>query len=563
MSAELSGSSYRELLNALPGLYLILTPMFEIVGATDAYLAATMTTREGVLGRNLFEVFPDNPDDAAADGEHNLRASLERVRRELVADTMAVQKYDIRRPDSEGGGFEIRYWSPINTPVLDGSGELSLIVHRVEDVTEFVRLQEVQEEGQVVTSEYRERTIAMQSEIVQRSHELHLANTALRSAAGEKDQFLSRMSHELRTPLNAISGFAQLLNLEELTQGQRESVAQILKASTLLLALINEILDISRISSGQLSLSLEPVSAGEVVVEAIDLVTPMANGRSVSLQHHLSDEWLVTADRQRLKQVFLNLLTNAVKYNQAGGSVTIEASDIGSQRCRVAVTDTGVGIADDRLHRLFEPFDRLGAEQSEVDGTGLGLALTKGLVEAMGGQIGVTTTEGVGSTFYVDLARCESEAQPDGDDVRLKVVRRSPVRPSRDPLHQILLYIEDNLSNIRLVERIVDAYDGTDLISAMQGRRGLELAQQHQPALILLDYNLPDISGEDVLRELRADLSTKDIPVIVMSADATPSTIRRVFEAGANEYVSKPIDVENLFTMLDGLLLDDDVEQEG
>jgi signal transduction histidine kinase len=263
---------FRSLFESAPGCYLVLDPELVIVAVSDAYLHATMTRREDILGRGLFEVFPDNPDDPDATGVGNLRASLDRVRHGRVSDTMAVQKYDIRRPEAEGGGFEIRYWSPLNTPVLRADGDLAYIIHRVEDVTEFVRLQE---RG----TEQQQRNARMEAEILQRSKELQAANRQLRAADAAKSEFLSRMSHELRTPLNAILGFGQLLQLDELSDQQHDSLDHILSGARHLLALINEVLDIAAIEAGGLQVSLEPVAAAEAVM----LMRPLADQHGIVL----------------------------------------------------------------------------------------------------------------------------------------------------------------------------------------------------------------------------------------------------------------------------------------
>ncbi len=537
---------FQRLFEAVPGLYLVLDPELRIVAVTDAYARATMVEREDIVGRGLFEVFPDNPDDAGADGENNLRASLERVRRDLVADTMPVQKYDIRRPESEGGAFEVRYWSPVNTPMLDENGALSFIIHRVEDVTAFVELSEREGERDLETSEMRQRTREMEAEIIQRSRELHQTNQALREAAGAKDQFLSRMSHELRTPLNAISGFAQLLAMDELSESQIESVAQIRKAGALLLELINEVLDISRISSGQMSLSQEPVVLAEVVEECVSMVAPLAGARDVTISLEVPANVRVLADRQRLKQVLLNLLSNAVKYNRRAGRVNVVASDASRDRCVVRVADTGIGISSARMAHVFDAFDRLGAEESDVEGTGLGLTLAKGLTEAMGGTLSVESDEGVGSVFSVDLARVAAPVD--------ELASLSHVPAQRFSGRGVILYIEDNQSNIRLVERIFERYDDIVLHSAMRGLAGVELAREVAPDLVLLDLHLPDVSGEEVLAELRRDERTASVPVIIMSADATSPSRRRLLAQGVHAYIAKPFDVTTLLENVEGAL---------
>jgi signal transduction histidine kinase/ActR/RegA family two-component response regulator len=532
--------NFRFLFESAPGLYLVLDPELVIVAVSDAYLRATMTRREDILGRGLFEVFPDNPDDPDANGVGNLRASLDRVRRDRVPDTMAVQQYDIRRPASEGGGFEVRYWSPLNTPVLSADGDLAYVIHRVEDVTEFVRLQE---RG----TEQRQRNDRMEAEVLRRSRELQEANRQLRAANAAKSEFLSRMSHELRTPLNAVLGFGQLLEMDELTAEQRDGVLQILRAGKHLLELINEVLDLARIESGRLSLSPEPTAVRDLIDEAVALIGPLADAAQIDLHLEVEDA-TVLADRQRLKQILLNLLSNAVKYNRAGGSVWISSHPGAGERACITVVDTGPGIAAASLERLFEPFERLGAEETSVEGSGLGLSLTKRLVEAMAGTIEVDSEPDRGSTFRIGFPLVEGQVER---YQRLQVPAGGEV--DHGPRGTVL-YIEDNPSNLRLVRRVLQLRPGVTLASAMQGREGLELASTLAPDLILLDLDLPDVDGEEVLGRLRLDRQTSEIPVVVVTADVAAGRRTRLLAQGARGYLTKPLDVRAFLATLDGVL---------
>ena len=541
---------FRSLFESAPDSYLVLDPQLRILAATDEYLRVTMTRREEIVGRDLFEVFPDNPEDPDATGMGNLAASFDRVRRNLVPDTVAVQKYDIRRPEPEGGGFEVRYWSPRNSPVLRADGSLAYIVNRVEDVTEFVRLKEMDSERQELTAELQQRTAQMEGEIVQRSRELQDANRQLRAANQAKSEFLSRMSHELRTPLNAILGFGQVLERGPLDEDQAQSVQQVLKGGRHLLSLIDEVLDVARIDSGNLAISIEAVQVGDIVQETIDLIRPLAERRGITLEDLVpAGGEYVRADRQRLKQVLLNLASNGVKYNRDGGSVTFSCAKVSERELEVSVADTGPGIAPQYLDRVFAPFDRLGVEASTVEGTGIGLALSKRLVELMGGTIHVETELGEGSVFSIVLSLGESPLAPLD-----RAAEAVPPPPARGPGRPAtLLYIEDNLSNLKLVERVlVDR--PVKLLAAMQGRLGLDLAAEHRPDLILLDLHLPGMAGEDVLVRLREDHRTAAIPVVVLSADATPGRIERLLAAGAEAFLTKPLDVGTFLRLIDELL---------
>jgi PAS domain S-box-containing protein len=382
------------------------------------------------------------------------------------------------------------------------------------------------------------------------------AQEAAEAANRSKSEFLSRMSHELRTPLNAVLGFGQLLELDTLTGEQRESVEQILKGGRHLLDLINEVLDISRIEAGELALSPEPVLASELVEETIGLIRPLADQRSIQLVVDRSGlcDCFVFADRQRTKQVLLNLLSNAVKYNRPRGTVAVTCEQPSETRVRISVVDTGPGIAAERVDQLFAPFERLGAEYTDVEGTGIGLALSRRLSEAMGGTLGMTTELGRGSTFTVELPRVEGpveryERLNGGSEAAAPVPAAAPPEQRHKVLH-----IEDNLSNLKLVERILAPRGDIEIVAAMQGRLGLELAHEHHPVLVLLDLHLPDMGGDEVLQRLRDDPVTASIPVVIVSADATPGQVSRLLAAGATAYLTKPIDVRELRSVLDEAL---------
>jgi len=364
-----------------------------------------------------------------------------------------------------------------------------------------------------------------------------------------KTEFLSRMSHELRTPLNAILGFGQLLERQNPTDIQRARLGHIMAAGRHLLKLINEVLDISRIETGNLQLSPEPVCVAEALQETLSLIRPLAAERSIELSMPSESDarCFVLADLQRLKQVLLNLVSNAVKYSPIHGRVTISCSALSKDTLRIAVSDMGAGIPGDKLARLFTPFDRLGAEYSSVEGTGLGLALCKRLMHAMGGSIGADSTLGRGSTFWIDLPHAES---PFGRSSRLEATSPEKEHISFAGKRKIL-YIEDNLSNLTLVEQILSEEPAIELVSAMQGQLGLDLARKHSPDLILLDLHLPDLPGQEVLARLGRDEATRHIPVVVISADATARQIDQLMAAGAHAYLTKPLDVTEVLQVVE------------
>ena len=373
-----------------------------------------------------------------------------------------------------------------------------------------------------------------------------------------KSEFLSRMSHELRTPLNAILGFGQLLELEEQSDNNRESTGQILKAGRHLLELINEVLDISRIESGSVAMSLEPISIAEIARETLDLVGPMAAQFGVRLnQNSVFDSPVALhGDRRRVKQVVLNLLSNAIKYNRAGGEVTLSIEPIGDgERARLCVSDSGAGIAPEKRDRLWVPFDRLDAESSGIEGTGIGLALSYRLAQAMDGDLDFRSSE-QGSTFWLELPHATLPFDSlDAPDDGARANGEMPVST-----RWVALYIEDNLPNVQLVQGILAHRPEVRLLTASQGALGVELARQHCPDIILLDLHLPDINGDEVLRRLRENHETRNIPVVMISADATPGQIERLLAAGANDYLSKPFNIAHFLHVLDeGIALGEQV----
>jgi CheY-like chemotaxis protein len=390
----------------------------------------------------------------------------------------------------------------------------------------------------------------MEAEILQRSRELQEANRRLRAADLAKSEYLSRMSHELRTPLNAILGFAQLMEMDELREDQQESLGYILSAARHLLALINEVLDIAAIEAGRLTLSLEPVWVADVVSETVSLIRPLADQQGILLVSPARTcDAHVLGDRQRLKQVLLNLLSNAVKYNRPAGSVQLTCEHVNG-RLRVKVADTGPGIPAEALERLFVPFERLGSEHGTVEGTGLGLPLSKRLADAMGGSLELESIPQQGSTFWVELPLIEAPAEAAADLAAAPQPEPEQVEQTGHDL--TVLYIEDNVSNLQLVERVMQRR-GITLISAMRPQLGLDLAGEHQPDLILLDLHLPDMPGQEVFRRLRANAKTAEIPVVVLSADARPNLISRMLDDGVRAFLTKPLDVKQLLELIDAV----------
>jgi CheY-like chemotaxis protein len=361
------------------------------------------------------------------------------------------------------------------------------------------------------------------------------------------------MSHELRTPLTAIMGFGELLqNMADLTPQQKTWATHIVRAGTHLLDLIAEILDISRVESGQLSTSVEPVSVAGQLLEATNLVQPLAQSKDivVRVEPKSGGGIYAMADQQRFKQILINLLSNAIKYNRVAGEVVIKVEDREPNRVRVSVTDTGPGLSDAQTAKLFTPFERLDAAQQGIEGTGLGLALSRRLAHAMGGEMGVISRPSEGSTFWIELASVAPVAVVSTRAEAAEAV----VSVKRYPAPKKVMFVEDTVANVRLIEQIMTLRQDVTLIPAMLGGLALELARKHQPDLILLDVHLPDIPGDEVLARLRSDPATASIPVVILSADATRWQKDRLLAAGANSYLTKPISVVRLLDALDRTL---------
>jgi PAS domain S-box-containing protein len=487
---------------------------------TISYESAAITRLFGygqdeLIGRNAFELM--HPDDAAA---------VVREFGELVATPGVARSVEFRFRAKDGTW---RVLESVGRTVNPESAADGVVVNS-RDIAERRAAQEALEKAMA---------------------DAERANRA-------KSEFLSRMSHELRTPMNSILGFAQLLARRATDDDQARSIDHILKAGRHLLNLINEVLDISRIEAKREHLSLEPVRIDGAVHEAITLIRPMAAQYDCVVEDPdpLPDGY-VMADRQRLAQVLLNLLSNAVKYNRPGGRVRVTVKPIAGETdaavpsaWRIDVHDTGPGIPANRMNELFVPFSRLGADHSDVEGTGLGLALSQRLVEAMGGSLEARSVVGEGSTFS---ARLDGAASP-LDRPATRAAIESPRRAPASARPATLLYIEDNLANLTLVETILDGRPDITLVPALQGRLGVDLARQHNPDLILLDLHLPDIPGDEVLARLRDDRATRRIPVVVISADATPRRIARLRQEGVFAYLTKPLDVDEFLDTVDAVL---------
>jgi len=415
------------------------------------------------------------------------------------------------------------------TPFHDREGQLRGVIVAARDITE---------------RQHQDRALS------QTHRELQHAKVVAESANLAKSEFLSNMSHELRSPLNAILGFAQLIDTGEPapTPAQKDSTSQIMQAGWYLLELINEILDLALIESGKLSLSPEPLALAEVLADCLAMVEPHATSNGIRVAIAPPPQALyVRADRTRAKQVFVNLMSNAIKYNRSEGEMVVSWAPHGASQVRVSVRDTGFGLTADKLAQLFESFNRLGREGGAEEGTGIGLVVSKRLVEMMGGEIGVSSTVGVGSTFWVDMNTCDAgqvmtAAHPSAP---------APTAEPNNPALRNVLCVEDNPANLALLQQLLARRGDVRLVTAKDGRSGIELARALQPAVILMDINLPGMSGITARRILAADATTAHIPVIAISANAMPRDIEKGMAAGFFQYLTKPIRIGEFNRTLD------------
>lgn len=789
--ASVPQPDFRALFECMPGCNVVLSLDFRIVAVSDEYLRVTMTRRDEIVGCNFFDIFPDDPSDVSARNAATVQASLRRVVAHKRAESMPAQRYPIRRPKSEGGVFEERFWKTTNAPLFGPDRQVAFLLHHTEDVTELVRLQEdklthqadlhelevrtehyvhlldtapdatviVGEDGliQLVnkqtesmfgyardelvgqrlevliperfrkghrghtsryfshpdtrpmgsglelfgrrrdgsempievslspqdgargltvsaairdiserkrleaaarvtadrlasavesiqdafalfdaedrlilcnsvyrrlfdnepgtlvgrsfaelvevwsramafpTDEQRQRfrdewlarrrdeststldvrlrdgrrlriadrrtaeggivkTIWDLTEDEQRAEELRYARATAEAASAAKSEFLSSMSHELRTPMNAILGFAQLLmrdRKEPLSSRHRERVDHILRGGEHLLRLIDDVLDLSRIEAGRVSISIEPVHVHEVLEEVHRTLEPLAAHYGAVLTAPALPPELppVRVDRIRFAQILMNFGSNAVKYNRPSGQVNFTVARADEDRIRITVSDTGMGIPADKQDKLFQPFQRAGQETGPIEGTGIGLVITKRLAEMMGGEVGFFSVAGEGSSFWVDIPVATGLARP----LQLKSVV-APSERAPQAARRVVLYVEDNPANVSFMRDLMSSFEHIDLVTMPSAELGIEFARARRPEAIIMDINLPGMSGVDAMRVLRKLPDTTDIPVIALTAAASERDKQRGIEAGFFRYLTKPIKIDELLEALELLL---------
>lgn len=566
----LADTDFKTIFESLPGLYLILTADFKIIAASDAYIQASMTKREEILGRKIFDVFPDNPDDPAATGERNLRASLERAVKTRSFDAMAVQKYDVRRPESQGGGFEERHWSPTNSVVLGPNDTVRYVIHRVEDVTEFIRLKKKDVEESQRKQDLLSYSEKMEAEVFHRAQELQAANERLEEANRKileserlKDDFLANVSHELRTPLTLIlAPLESLLSKPgERSVEERAFLRAMHNNSIRLLQMITGLLDFSRLQAGKFVVNREPVDIANLTQSMLSDFDPAMKQSQIECRIFGAEGLpLVDVDRYLYERILFNLLSNALKFTPRGGKVGVHLAYRG-ETFALAVKDTGIGISPRDQPRLFERFRQVeGSSTRRFEGTGLGLALVKEFAELLGGGVSLRSEPGVGSEFLVEIfAPCSSA----GAKVRApgkKLVPLPGFELETDPAateeapdkSARVLVAEDNQELASYIKTLIGKT--CEVRIAQDGQEALESVRTWNPDLVLTDVMMPRMNGITLCKRIKAEPRTSEIPVVLITALVHRDALLQGWEAGADEYLFKPFHPTELIARIRSLL---------
>jgi len=567
---------FRALFESAPGLYLVLDPQLRIVAVSDAYSRATMTRREQILGRAIFDVFPDNPDDPAADGVRNLKASLQRVLLNRVPDAMAVQKYDIRKPQHEGGGFEERYWSPLNSPVLDADGSLRYIVHRVEDITEFVRLKQQGIEQSRLTDDLREQAVAMEAEVYARAREVAEVNTRLKQANEElerlyeksremdemKSRFFANVSHELRTPLTLILGpVGRRLSMEGLPPGERRELEMVDRNARLLLHHVTDLLDVAKLDAGRMRMSYSRFDLALLVRLMASHFETLARDRRIRFGVDTPDTLAAQADFDKVRRIMLNLLFYAFRSTPFGGVISVWVNVLGD-RAILGVQDDGPGVPAELREAIFEPFRQAdGADDRHQGGAGLGLAIVREFAVLHRGSVSVADASGGGALFTVNLplsappgtalqaappAFDDELAPRHGDGLRAREAEAMATPAGSD--RPLVLVVEDNTDMNRFIAAVLGKH--YRVATAFDGKEGLDLALAFHPDLIVSDVMMPRMAGDRMVRALRKHHEIADVPIVMLTAKADDALRVELVRQGVHDYINKPFSAEELLARI-------------
>jgi PAS domain S-box-containing protein len=551
------------LFESLPGLFLILASDLKIVSVSDAYLEATMTKREDLIGRGIFEAFPDNPDDRGATGVSNLRASLDRVRQTAAPDTMAIQKYDIRGPD---GVFEERYWSPINSAVLGADRRIEYFIHRVEDVTEFVRNKS--QPGSKAIGPLN-RVEQMEAEIFHNSQQLQAANRQLHDANAQllqakvdaeaanraKSTFLSTMSHEIRTPMNAILGYAQLMLRDpDLGPDAKANLKIVGRSGEHLLALINDVLDMSKIEAGRTELNPTTFNLPRLLDDLAAMFRLRAGAKALRFEMTVDGEAApyVVADEGKIRQVLINLLGNAVKFTQLGHiglHVTLEQREADRLWLSARVEDTGSGVTNEEQKKLFEPFSQIRSGPDSLKGTGLGLAISRKYARLMGGDIGITSNPGSGSVFRFEIPIERGDA---GVALKRIAARRVIAIRTGQEAPKVLV-VDDHAENRDWLMKLLNSI-GFPVRGADNGEAAIRSWEDWKPRLILMDLHMPVMDGLEATRRIKGNPRGPETIVVALTASAMDDDRRTVAQSGADGFVAKPCSEDELLETIRVLL---------
>lgn len=557
--------NYQSLFESIPGLFLLLSPQFTITNASNSYLAATMTRREDIINREVFEVFPDNPNDPEATGVRNLRASLERVVRKHRADAMAIQKYDIRKPD---GSFEVRYWSVVNSPVLDASGKLTQIINKVEDVTDFMLLKEHGILQGQQNAELLSKTASLQKEIAERAQQLQIANERLRELDRLKTQFFANVSHELRTPLTLILGPVAKMQMQlatkeksEWTGSLKHDLEIVERNARTLLRHVNDLLDAAKLESGHLALNYSEFDLSELTRNVVTQFELLIQEKGFQFEVQLPQSVPVQADSARIQRIVQNLVSNAVKFTPAGREIRCEVlSD--ATHAILKIDDGGPGIPAHLRKSVFERFFQVEETATRrFGGTGLGLAIVQDFVQLHQGSIFVTESRYGGSSFEVRIplkAPAGTKVRPltlSEIDAQLPIqyenvhsshssteTKGSPTEKPKDAPR--ILVVEDNAEMAEYLEEVLNADFHID--KANNGVVGLAMARGLKPDLIISDLMMPEMDGEQLIDAVMKDSELRDIPVIVLTARTEDDVRVRLLRKGASDYLIKPFYPEEL-----------------